>query len=299
MKTKGLPSLALTILPAVCLALPAPRAHAFNTVTTPGCNTQWQGKLQKVARFMKGAANSWRFQQCVWDAVGYGETTWFGGTYLTTPQESTWTGVYEPCTSTSGTDDAYWAARPVEASTPVFGALNSSNALELTCSTQDTSTAWVTTANLFNYGHTNTERVNLGTRVQSQYPSHQQWNHYYIDRFYSQPSYQVEELAGIILHEILHTHDFHHGESGAIHQCTNYAAFDCAGLDGTPGQRCRMNSLNEIAEACMSEIVEESTYWCGWADDNGYCPNKAPILNTDWVERSYDDISMNIDCVCL
>eukprot|EP00751_Fragilariopsis_kerguelensis_P042893 CAMPEP_0171004540 /NCGR_PEP_ID=MMETSP0736-20130129/17742_1 /TAXON_ID=186038 /ORGANISM="Fragilariopsis kerguelensis, Strain L26-C5" /LENGTH=577 /DNA_ID=CAMNT_0011433893 /DNA_START=118 /DNA_END=1851 /DNA_ORIENTATION=+ len=73
-------------------------------------------------------------------------------------------------------------------------------------------------------------------------------------------SYPVDELSGVILHEMLHNVKFAHGPSQDPVAC-NYDVWNCP-HGPSPTQTCRMNSLNEIAEACMSEIVQFSTDNC-------------------------------------
>lgn len=106
------------------------------------------------------------------------------------------------------------------------------------------------------FDHDEEVAVELGERAFTQQPDHQiGWT----DARFGEidPAYPVDELAGIIAHEILHTHGFEHGDDD--NQC-GYDSYDC----DSPAQReiCRKNSLPEIIEAVVSEIVEFSVAWC-------------------------------------
>ncbi|MEM7297458.1 MAG: hypothetical protein AAF391_04240 [Bacteroidota bacterium] len=95
-----------------------------------------------------------------------------------------------------------------------------------------------------------------------QYPSHADGET--IDPIFGDlgPSYPVDELSGIILHEMLHNVGFNHGVADFAQGSCGYSTNSGNGFNCGSTGTCRMNSLNEIAEACMSEVVQKSTDNC-------------------------------------
>jgi len=106
-------------------------------------------------------------------------------------------------------------------------------------------------------------------------------------------SYPVDELSGIILHEMLHNVNFAHGTQDLPGTC-NYDVWNCP-HGPSPTQTCRMNSLPEIAEACMSEIVQFSTDNCDpLACDYGNEVNLFEIVQVH--DCDYDDDQVTPGC---
>jgi len=111
-------------------------------------------------------------------------------------------------------------------------------------------------------GRTRFYEIRFNRRIFEQFPNHAVGET--IDEAFGDlgDSYPVDELSGIILHEMLHNVSFKHGVADFPSQSCGYTTtsddgFSC-GTDGT----CRMNSLNEIAEGVMSQVVQDSTDRC-------------------------------------
>lgn len=252
-------------------------------LTVVDCPPEWEEKLQTVYRYMNAAARSEAFQLCI-DA-GVNRTA-----YLYTFQEHLWTGPYSPCDSSDPDldEDPRFVSNPSLGVGAIYLIATNYNDLEVTCTTSSSWTAF--TGDDYGYLHGETERVSLGYRAWNEEPNHQiGWADFGPDFDFTAiypPGYPVDELAGIILHEKTHTHGFSHGTSA--NEC-GYAAYDCP-ASGSVGH-CRANSLPEIAEACMSEVVENSVGWCLDAE----CPEgETPILN-----QLPPGMPSSPNCVCL
>ena len=118
------------------------------------------------------------------------------------------------------------------------------------------------------------EVIELSFNVFSQDPAHEQGWISPPEHGNLGPSYPVDELEGIILHERLHTRGFEHGNEDT-NNCGYTDGFNCP-ASGSPAN-CRMRSLLEIAEACMSETVEDSVGWCPTLGVTCADPNALPI----------------------
>jgi len=128
-------------------------------------------------------------------------------------------------------------------------------------------------------GDQKTHLIEWSTKFHTREPTHAVGE--YVDPLFGDLgsySYPVDELAGIILHEMLHNTNFNHGPADDKNAC-GYDTWSCPG-GSSYGSSCRMNSLLEIAEACMSEIVQLSTDNCDplMCDGGGsYGSDEVPI----------------------
>lgn len=251
---------------ALILSVVAPReTHAFSALDTTNCSyTGWPQKLQVVAEYMKTAASTYRFQTCMDIALRQGGLAGQAPMWMV-HDESSSVGHYVPCTwtlgSTTRSDNATFSSYP--SASGVLGAIGSANPLVISCpaALED----WGGRALYqYEYGHIQAEEILLNSNtVLSRFPGHQP---FYFGPFDpTAPSTPTDELAGILLHEILHTHDFEHGDLS--HLCWGYASWDCSG-----GWPCRMSTLPEIAEACMSAVIEESQRRCAVTCPAGFRP---------------------------
>lgn len=262
------------------------------------CDPRWEEKLATTVGYMNAASESELFDQClrlgvIGRSVDELHPAWCGDATETlildegrapvcfdsfwgvhnTPgyllpnfisDEHDKVGAYIPCEDGLEPAQAYDShAFGYEA---VKWVLNlNPNTLELVCSNSDRSTAWIDDTDFFGYQHTNTERVYLGTRTRLRHATHDQGGGVIglgpgYDFSDLHPSYEVDELGGIILHERLHTHGFRHGNSAA--NACGYDAYRCEDTAHPLHASCRRNSLPEIAEACMSMTIEISTGAC-------------------------------------
>jgi hypothetical protein len=208
-------------------------------------------------------------------------TNWFE---LQTFQEFLVIGPYVPCGGTGDyrEPEFVYRDRALDYEAVLATALTT-NPLRITMNggTQDTANAGPE----HGYGHNEEIIVNLGLRVWTEEPDHQQG--WFDDRYGTiHPAYPVDELAGIVLHEMLHTVGFEHGEASS-NQC-GYDAYECPPNKSSDLPTCRNNSLHEVAEAVMSEILEVSIGWCGAtggvlppppSDDPGYLPVACWMVN--------------------
>jgi len=124
--------------------------------------------------------------------------------------------------------------------------------------------------------------IHWSSRFSSSYPNHAPGE--YINPLFGNlgASYPVDELAGIMLHEMVHSVNF--GHAADYPMC--YDAWNCPS-GPTATRTCRMNSLPEIAEGCMSEVVQLSTDKC----DPEMCTHtdEVPIYNEIIQYYSRDD----------
>ena len=239
-------------------------------VTYSSCNGEQVKKLQWSVAYMRAAARSRSFQRCLKGAVegsyGPGTAIWGGGAFMHTYQESSHVGPYHACGVPSG--NALREPSFVYQGTPfqyqnrllayeaALAVATTTEPLVLTCTNSSSYTAeapddhgYLRLQHDTPYQFTN--RVNVGLRVFTQFPDHQTETYQEEARFGTvMPSYPIDEVSGILLHEILHNYGFEHG--GDSNQCGYPEGFDIG----------RFHSLNEIAEACMSEVVEGSVALC-------------------------------------
>lgn len=297
------------------------------------CDPRWEEKLATTVGYMNAAAESELFDRCLdlgvigrsvdelhpawcgdatetliiepgrppvcFDAFwGVHNTPGYGlANYITDEHDKV--GAYLPCENGLEPPEAYAShAFGYEAVKFVAGPLNG-NELELVCSFSDSSTAWIDETDFFGYQHTNTERVYLGARTRSRHATHDQGvgkiglgpGYDYQDL---NPSYEVDELGGIILHERLHTHGFRHGTS-TTNAC-GYDAYRCEDTAHPLHASCRRNSLPEIAEACMSLAIEISTGACF----NHVCPDdQLPIYDHPTLPAGWRDLDDSVHCRCV
>ncbi len=241
-----------------CGSIPVPK----NVVIDRSCGDDEEIRKRIVwsIRYMRAAARSRAFVHCMRLAVNRVEV-------LQTDQESGWVGPYAPCNGAPGTNhrDPEFAQTNPELGWEAAIALAQTQIrqLEIRCGNAGGSTAAALTEyDYFDPDILGREIIELSLNVFTEFPSHQQ-NGYVDPPEHGNlgPSYSVDELAGIILHERLHTRGFEHGNADT-NNCGYTDGFDCP-VSGSPAN-CRMSSLNEITEACMSEVLENSL---------GRCPN--------------------------
>jgi hypothetical protein len=159
------------------------------------------------------------------------------------------------------------AGRALSVLMTIFGNNYARNII-ISCSTAKNDTAW--TNDRFSWGHTAEFTVFSGAATWTTRPSHQPIHNGTIygypdfgqtfDYGQLESSYPVEELAGIIAHEMLHTHGYSRG--AASNECNYSAGYNCSGSTSTSSRRA--NSRPEIVEACVSEMVERSIHECSW-----------------------------------
>lgn len=265
----------------------------------PGCTKEWKHKLKTVGKYMTATANSPSFEYCINRAVNFQK-------HLGTNQEFIFVGPYKECDG-SIKDPERVLNGEVSAVDAIMSVArnNNNNSLHVECdSTVTQSSALVYNTDIHGFDHEKPEKLTLGYDALNEYSWFQ---HGWYDDGYKfdyadpedkklgfplAPSYPVDELAGIILHERLHTHGFRHGTDngtgrngcGYVFDCRDTSVCytidgvtKCRGISGFSYQvGCRANSLLEIAEACMSEVVEESTVRC-WSST---CPkDELPIYD--------------------
>lgn len=252
-----------------------------------GCDSERQKRIIWAIRYSRAAAKSNKFEQLLSQGVE-------DQLPLYTHQESSWVGPYFACQGVLGSeikDPEFVMQSPTLAYGAALSvALKHVRPLIIQCGGTSATAESFSKFEFFASGsEDNPARIALGERVFSQYPNHQEgWN---INEKFGNlgPSYPIDELAGIILHERLHTRGFEHGNDN--NQCQYTFGFDCPET-GEPST-CRMNSLNEIAEAAMSEVVEESIGWCdNWKEECS--EGQVKIL----VSRSLVD-QENVICECI
>lgn len=202
-------------------------------------------------RYMKAAAKTRFFRRELESAIER-------DTPLDQFHEFLRTGPYVPCAAPVGSplrEPNFVYSNRSFAYEAVLAIANSNNELQIWYDPAVSGTAEAGSDH--GYGHDRTAVVRLGGRMFSAWPDHLAfgWRDGRFGEF--GPSYPVHEMAGIILHEILHTHGFEHGTASA-NEC-GYASYECVSAHRGI---CRKNSLPEIAEAVMTEVVGHSTGWC-------------------------------------
>lgn len=268
-------------------------------VTFVDCNPEQGTKLRWSVAYMRSAARSRSFQRCLRRAVegsfGPGTAVFGGGADLHTYQESFHVRPYRPCDVSSGDlrePSFVYQATPFEyqnrllAYEAALAIAQTSEPLVLTCTTSSSYTAQAPTEHgYFRLQHDSpyqfTNEVHVGLRVFTQFPDHQEETYGEEQRFGTTfPSYPIDEVAGILLHEILHNYGFEHG--GEDNEC------------GYPGgyETGRFRSLPEIVEACMSEVVEGSIGLC---TDQCADPNSVPIVTNP---QAVTDVTIRHSCQC-
>jgi hypothetical protein len=258
-------------------------------------------KLAWSVAYMRAAGKSTAFRRCLRSAVegsfGPGTAVWGGGQFIHTYQETSHIGPYRPCAVDSGQfrePSFVYQATPFEyqnrllAYEAALAIAQSTEALEIRCTGEPGYTAQIQPGSDHGYfrlqhdtPYSFTNRLDAGQRMFVQFPDHQVEHYGEPDRFGTvMPSYPLDEVAGILLHEILHNYGFSHGTE----------ANEC----GYPGgyEIGRFQSMNEIVEACMSEVVEASVALCTdtCADDNSVAIVTNPIAVTD--------VSLGYRCQC-
>lgn len=191
----------------------------------------------------------------------------YGPTALVTRQEFTAVGPYVPCNGSRTRDPEQffdspgWALGYMHGRLVRFFAADYPSTVTIACSPSTSGTAWTT--DIYEFGHERPVRIYLGARTQALRPSHEPSGGKDIGQTFDftdlEPSYPVEELAGIIAHELTHTHGFHHGHEQ--NEC-KYTSYECS--SSSAGRSCRANSVPEIIEACVSEVLERSIKECPW-----------------------------------
>lgn len=214
-------------------------------------NPEFAERTIWALRYMKSAAKTSLFRRVLRSAIDR-------DTPLHMFHEFLRTGPYVPCAAPVGSslrDPNFVFSNRSFAYEAVLAIANSNNELQVWYDPSVNGTAEAGTDH--GYGHNMTTVVRLGGRMFSAWPNHLDFG--WRDARFGElgPSYPVHEMAGIILHEILHTHGFEHGTASA-NEC-GYASYECVGAHVGI---CRKNSLPEVAEAVMTEVVGHSTGWC-------------------------------------
>jgi hypothetical protein len=229
-------------------------------------------RLIWAVRYMRAASRSRAFVHCLALAVTKLQP-------LETAQESIWVGPYFACKGPPGSDhrdpEFVQANRRLAFEAAVALAQTQHRPLVLRCGFANGDTAAALTEyDYFDSNLAEPEVIEVSLNVFSQYPAHQQGWVSPPEHGNLGPSYPVDELAGIILHERLHTRGFEHGNEDT-NNCGYTSGFNCP-AGGSPAN-CRMRSLNEIVEGCMSESVEDSVTWCPTLGVTCADPNAFPI----------------------
>jgi len=234
-------------------------------------------RLKWAVRYLRAAVGSKPFEKCLRTAVNekYELTK--------SSDEHNYVGPYVPCNGTNQ-DPSFifnwpnpkYLAYDVVMNTARFAGSTPKRKVEFECVGWDLfSSMFVYTENAWDYNSEDswdsvkTHKIGVNVdKVMAKYPNHALDEDYWpnvfgvvgLNGYYTNGhSYPVDELAGMILHELLHLHNFDHGTSA---DSCGYDAYKCDDLP-IPGEgSCRANSLNEIAEACASEVVEESIKNC-------------------------------------
>lgn len=241
------------------------KADSLSHFTVQGCPVQFTNKVWTALNYIfQTTSMGVSLPTCGQDARTRKQ--------LVTRQEFSFVGPYVACNTSNPRlrDPELFYTRPEWTIGFALGYLADAfrpgypSPINIICSSSTRDTAW--TDDRYHAGHTNPITIFLGARTYSSRPTHQGLtnalpdfgpNFNYRD---IEPSYPVDELAGIIAHEIMHTHGFSHGSS-SFNEC-GYTSYECNG--SVPGRSCRANSLPEIIEACVSEVVEESVARCSW-----------------------------------
>jgi hypothetical protein len=241
-------------------------------------------RLKFAVRYLRSAVVSKPFEKCIRHAV---DKRYF---LRKTSDEHDWVGPYVPCSGPTENDPCFirnwpspeYLAYDVIMNTARFGGSTSKRKVSLECSSDGNEGNSMETLDsiAWNYDTAkwNIERIHEITvnrnRVLGDYPNHAFGEEYWTEIFGDVGnddgcnnlgySYPVDEIAGMILHEMLHNLKFQHGGSDPLDEVLsdscNYDSYRCEDLSGSG--TCRANSLLEIAEACVSEVVEESLKNC-------------------------------------
>lgn len=271
-----------------------PDPPQFNNVTFENCNDDQVKKLAWAVAYLNAAAISPAYRRCLKSAIegsyGPGTAIWNSSAdahALHTHQESFFVGPYLACDEASGN---YREPEFVYQKSPFLyqnrllafeAALTLSQSydkLKIRCIGSSNNTAQAPNDHgYFRVQHDDPYRfdnlVEVGLRMFSQFPDHQTEDYNEPARFGTiNPAYPIDEISGILLHEILHNYGFEHGTSA-----NNECGYDQGYENG------RFHSLNEIVEACMSEVVEASIALCADSCSNSgavqIASNPAAVTN--------------------
>ncbi|MCG8468788.1 MAG: hypothetical protein MJB57_11375 [Gemmatimonadetes bacterium] len=247
------------------------------------CTETQERKLWEALFYASAAIESDAYRQCVTNSV-------FGTQMLRTRQESDWVGPYGPCVADSYPYSAVqWSNEFAYTLWLYAGHFGNSN-VEMVCDPTLTSTAATPNTHIFDHTQRETVRMEFSDRIFFDKPDHHpnqdpEWG-----------GYPLEEVAGIIIHEVMHHYAFHHGTSS-----NNFCQFDSYTCPAsTPnGSTCRMNSVPEIVEACVSEVLEASQECYGFADQ-GMCGYDGLLLvrsTESYGARHVDEADEDCECV--
>lgn len=264
------------------------RADGLDHFKVVDCDPAFADKVWTSLHYIETALNTGiEFHRCAHNAIREVHP-------LVTRQELTAVGPYVPCQATAPqlreppevyTNPTVGGGRAVGYLMRTFSA-DYGGTITLRCTFLEDTARNVT--RFATAGDEGSYTIELGNKTWTTRPGHQPkgglpdmgptFNHAGLE-----PSYQVDELAGIIVHEILHAHQFEHG-SAANNEC-RYTSYNCDA--SVAGRSCRANSINEIMEACMSEVVEQSVAQCGWnmlpvnGDDHGLVRHTPVVYGYD------------------
>jgi len=287
------------------LACDTCRPHYFQGPTNvryEACSADEQKRLEFAVRYMRAASITTSFEHCLREAVSRGND-------LSTSHEASRVGPYVPCRKTGlmypdpvlpSTNMGYDVVMNVVRANPKRRTIWNKCLGTDNGYTATSPRYWVNSyktrfecrwgwTDVINTGEIGAFRSRLhiiewSSKFSSRYPTHAPDE--YIDPLFGNlgASYPVDELAGIILHEMIHNVNFGHAAEYPL--CYDY--WNCPSGPPKGGEyTCRMNSLNEIAEGCMSEVVQLSTDNC----DPDMCigSDEVPIYNEIKPHIDYDD----------
>lgn len=280
----------LIISPIIVVGCDTTKPFSRLRLQTEQCNEAQTEQVRWSVAFMRAAAKSDAFRACLRMATLHGES-------IVTRQEARTVGPYVPCkpfswpffvTNQDLLEPLFVYEYPQLAYEAALRIALSQNRLLVRC----TNNAEFSSFTLldYGYGHERTEEVNLGGEIFMKRPDHERNTRHDARFSIYDPSYPVDEIAGIIYHEMLHSHGFEHGDSKT--GC-GYASYECrdAISGGGESASCRFNSLNEIGEACMSEIVEVSISFCRMP-----CPDVRMVPIVDRLPTRPGDV---VPCTCI
>jgi len=243
------------------------------------CEAETEKRLKFSIRYMRAAGASGPFEECVRQAVKT-RTTFPYTSNESDYATSAWVGPYVPCSVDPAwiqTGNSQQKAYDVIMNVARFKSQKRRIKIKCNMSAVGSNTAISIQGGEYDncnggIAHSYHRRWDFYTESWQSTRFHEMWFHPKISYDYSghtvgeyinpifgvpndgdaSPSYPVDELSGIIFHEMLHNYGFsHHG--GCAYQLPK-----CN--DST--QTCRFNSLLEIGEQCMSDTVQRSTDNC-------------------------------------